>query len=418
MKKIYLTILLLLIFTSQSFAGLDSLRVLDWNILNFSGTDTARVHYYRDVISYANPDIFVCQEISGIAVNQILYNQVFQSFAPGVYDTVTFNMGPDTGNLLFYKKSRAKFISNTPIFTALRYITEFKMYIPFIQDTVRFFSCHLKASSGSANEILRGKEADTLRYYTNQLPSNKYFILGGDFNFYSANEAGYQKLIAITTGEGQFYDPIGSLMPGTWNSVPAYSFYHTQSPRVRSFGGGANGGMDDRFDLLLNSKAMTNTANKIYMSYSRARYFTVGNDGNHYNDSLNKLPNTAAPVEVLNGIHYASDHCPIIAVYMMNGTSSIITQTTGLPDNFNLSQNYPNPFNPNTTISFNLPSENFVSLKIYDLMGREVMNLVSEKRNAGYYSIDVNASALASGTYIYRLSAGEFLSVKKMLLLK
>lgn len=416
MRKLNLSILFLLVFASQSFAGLDSLRVMDWNLLNFAGTDTSRVHYYRDVISYANPDIFICQEISGPAANKVLFNQVFQSFAPGVYDTVTFDMGPDTGNLLFFKKSRAKFISNTPVRTELRYITEFKMYIPFIQDTVRFFSCHLKASTGSNNEAQRGREVDTLRYYTNRLPAGKYFVVTGDFNIYSANEVAYTKLQAVTTGEGQFYDPIVG-MTGTWQNS-SYAFYHTQSPRVRSFGGGATGGMDDRFDLMLHSKAMTNSSGKIYMSYSRARYFTVGNDGNHYNDSINKQPNTAAPVAVVNGIHYASDHCPIIGVYMMVGTSGIVTQTAGLPENFNLSQNFPNPFNPATTINFDIPVSSYVSLNVYDMNGREVMNLVNESKTAGKYSVNFDASAFPSGTYFYRLSAGEFTSMRKMILLK
>jgi endonuclease/exonuclease/phosphatase family metal-dependent hydrolase len=416
MKKLNLTILFLLIFVSQSFAALDSLRVMNWNLLNFAGTDTTRVHYYRDVISYSNPDIFICQEISGPAANKVLFNQVFQAFAPGVYDTCTFDMGPDTGNLLFFKKSRAKFISNTPIRTELRYITEFKMYIPYIADTVRFFSCHLKASSGSTNELQRGREVDTLRYYTNRLPVGKYFVMTGDFNIYSANEIAYQKLQAVTIGEGQLYDPIVG-MTGTWANA-SYAFYHTQSPRLRSFGGGAPGGMDDRFDLLLHSKAMTLPANKIYMSYLRARYFTVGNDGNHYNDSINKLPNNSAPLAVINGIHYASDHCPIIGVYMMNGTSGVVTQTSTLANSFSLYQNFPNPFNPGTTINFDLPRSSYVSLTVYDMNGKQVMNPVNENRSAGKFSVSIDASALPSGTYFYRLRAGNFVSMKKMILLK
>ncbi|MBX7045251.1 MAG: T9SS type A sorting domain-containing protein [Ignavibacteria bacterium] len=417
MKKLNLAIFFLFVFTIQSLAATDTLRVMNWNLLNFAGTDTFRVQYYRTVISNANPDIFICQEISGPAANGVLYNQVFQSFAPGVYDTVVFNMGPDTGNLLFYKKSKAKFISNTPIRTALRDISEFKMYMPFIQDTVRFFSCHLKASSGSANEILRGKEVDTLRYYTNQLPLNKFFILAGDFNIYSANEAAYQKLLAVTTGEGQFFDPIPN-MTGNWNGVAAYAFYHTQSPRVRSFGGGATGGMDDRFDMLLHSKAISNAGSKFFFSYSTTKYFTYGNDGNHFNDSINKQPNTAAPVDVVNGIHYASDHCPVIAKYVLTGTSGIISTGNEIPSGFSLSQNFPNPFNPVTTIGFGLPVSAYVTLKVYDLTGREVLSPVNEQKPAGNFAVTIDASALPSGTYIYRFTAGNYTAMKKMILLK
>jgi hypothetical protein len=87
------------------------------------------------------------------------------------------------------------------------------------------------------------------------------------------------------------------------------------------------------------------------------------------------------------------------------------------PD-FSLSQNYPNPFNSNTHISWQSPVSNHQSLKIYDLLGREVAKLVDEYRDAGSYEIDFNASNLASGIYFYKLSIGSFTEVKKMSILK
>ncbi|HSW56371.1 MAG TPA: T9SS type A sorting domain-containing protein, partial [Ignavibacteriaceae bacterium] len=85
---------------------------------------------------------------------------------------------------------------------------------------------------------------------------------------------------------------------------------------------------------------------------------------------------------------------------------------------FNLEQNYPNPFNPATTIAYSIPKEAQVSLKIYDVMGREVVELVNGKQSSGSYNVEFDASSLASGTYFYKLTAGEFVSVKKMVLLK
>ncbi|MEW6655066.1 MAG: T9SS type A sorting domain-containing protein, partial [Bacteroidota bacterium] len=88
------------------------------------------------------------------------------------------------------------------------------------------------------------------------------------------------------------------------------------------------------------------------------------------------------------------------------------------PTHFNLEQNYPNPFNPATTISFSLPSKTFVSLKVFDALGREVSILVSEELPAGTYSSQWNASGLPSGVYFYRLQAGSFVDTKKLILLK
>lgn len=89
-----------------------------------------------------------------------------------------------------------------------------------------------------------------------------------------------------------------------------------------------------------------------------------------------------------------------------------------ISNNFLLSQNYPNPFNPSTTISFNLPSREFVSLKIFDVMGREVATLSSEEMTAGSYSKQWNASGFPSGVYFYRLLAGPYAETKRLVLLR
>ncbi len=92
---------------------------------------------------------------------------------------------------------------------------------------------------------------------------------------------------------------------------------------------------------------------------------------------------------------------------------------TSIPAKFFVDQNYPNPFNPTTTISFGLPEQSVVDLRIYDILGREVANLVNNKAlKAGSYSYSFDASNLASGTYIYRLNSNNNVVTKKMLLLK
>jgi len=89
-----------------------------------------------------------------------------------------------------------------------------------------------------------------------------------------------------------------------------------------------------------------------------------------------------------------------------------------VPKKFNLSQNYPNPFNPVTKISFDLPEEGKVELKIYDMLGKEAATLVNGVKTAGYYTVNFNASNLSSGIYFYRLISGNYSAVKKMTLIK
>jgi len=89
-----------------------------------------------------------------------------------------------------------------------------------------------------------------------------------------------------------------------------------------------------------------------------------------------------------------------------------------VPTSYILEQNYPNPFNPATTISYSIPKESRISLKVYDVMGREVAELVTGRQAVGSYNVEFDASSLASGTYFYKLTAEDFISVKKMVLLK
>ncbi|HMU41935.1 MAG TPA: T9SS type A sorting domain-containing protein [Ignavibacteriaceae bacterium] len=98
--------------------------------------------------------------------------------------------------------------------------------------------------------------------------------------------------------------------------------------------------------------------------------------------------------------------------------TSVEAQETDLPSNFNLAQNYPNPFNPSTKIRYSVPISEFVTLKVYDVLGNEVAALVNEEKPAGTYEVNFNASQLSSGIYFYKLQAGSFVETKKMILLR
>lgn len=102
--------------------------------------------------------------------------------------------------------------------------------------------------------------------------------------------------------------------------------------------------------------------------------------------------------------------------YKFFGLSEAVT--IGVPDRFYLDQNYPNPFNPLTTIAFGIPEAGNVMVKVFDMSGREIKTLISEYKDAGYFTVKFDGSSLASGTYFYRIECSNYVSVKKMILLK
>ena len=104
--------------------------------------------------------------------------------------------------------------------------------------------------------------------------------------------------------------------------------------------------------------------------------------------------------------------------YSTSATTGIDEKSNNIPNQFELSQNFPNPFNPVTTIKYQVPELSFVTLKIYDVLGSEIITLVNEEKPIGSYEIEFDATGLSSGIYFYKLQAGSFVETKKMILLK
>jgi hypothetical protein len=99
---------------------------------------------------------------------------------------------------------------------------------------------------------------------------------------------------------------------------------------------------------------------------------------------------------------------------VMNENGEELTTVTS----YGLQQNYPNPFNPSTRIKFSIPQSEFVSLKVFDILGNEVATLVNEQRAPGAYEVSFDAGNLASGVYVYTLTAGDFVQTRKLMLMK
>ena len=122
-----------------------------------------------------------------------------------------------------------------------------------------------------------------------------------------------------------------------------------------------------------------------------------------------------------NGIYYVKGL--VINGVLFGDTTNVITSVFDVEpfsyvQDYNLYQNFPNPFNPTTTLGYSIPTNNFVTIKLYDVLGNEVITLVNEQKQAGKYEMLYNASNLASGVYYYQINAGDFTQTRKLMLMK
>ncbi len=293
--------------------GTQRIMIMSYNLLNYpdnanpTSDSTVRNPYFRTVLAATLPDILVVNEMNSQSGVNWFLSQVLNKVSSG-YAAGTFINGFDTDNAIFYRTSKFSFVTNNRIITDLRDINEFKLVHNSSGDTLRIYGLHLKSSAGGVEEAQRALEVDSLRKVTNALPAGSNFIVCGDFNIYKSSESAYQKLVFINpANEGHVIDP--QPLSGTWNNA-AYAIYHTQSTRTRSFNNGANGGLNDRFDMMLYSKAIGLSGGMTYVSNSATAY---GNDGVHYNDSINHTPNYAVGQAIADALEISSDHLPIYA---------------------------------------------------------------------------------------------------------
>lgn len=144
-----------------------------------------------------------------------------------------------------------------------------------------------------------------------------------------------------------------------------------------------------------------------------------------YNAKKGRLSVVLNPANGMSILAWQDNRNDVGGIYAQNinndgsfGNATGIISFGEIPSKYSLSQNYPNPFNPITKIKFEIAKSGFVTLKVYDLLGREIMSLVNQNMNAGVYEYSLSAASLTSGMYFYKLESGSFSDVKKMMIIK
>ena len=272
------------------------------------------------------PAIMAFQEVRSSNVPVI--EGLVSSALPGVsYTTATFTSSPSEdgsggGQLMLF---RSDLFTEEPfwhadIFTqAGRDTDRWKLRLIGSQDDggiIWVYSSHLKASTGSANEDARLDGATDIRADAESLDSGSNIIFVGDYNLYSNTEEAYAKM--VESGVNQSIDPLGN---GSW-SGSGNSIKHTQSPRLSNKGSLVGGGVDDRFDFHFYTAPLMSAGG---FSLIEDSYRCLGNDGNHYNESINTGTNSYYPGQIsrsnalADDLFEASDHMPVMSDFAIPG---------------------------------------------------------------------------------------------------
>jgi hypothetical protein len=317
------TIIGIVMLTAISTPAFSQIRVVSYNSAQFNGDPTEMAEVLQaasddDSHGFAAPvSIFLFQEVDEAELSTL------QKVVGANYTTATFTDQNDSSwggaQAMFYLSTQ--FIEHTPshadIFTnAGRHADRWGLNLVGYENLrIYVYSMHLKAGSGSTNEGIRRDGAENVRDDINTLPIGSRIIVAGDMNFYSPSDDAYQWFTA--TGDGQLIDPLG--IGSSWGGE-SNALKHTQSPLLSQQGGLIGGGLDDRFDFQFLSPTLLDGDG---VSLIDGTYRSLGNDGQHYNMSINTGNNSYFPGDTARGntladqLYLASDHLPLIADYQV-----------------------------------------------------------------------------------------------------
>jgi hypothetical protein len=388
-------------------------KIMSWNILDWPVTSnlvadtTQRCPAYRTVVNYTNPDILVTMENASSSSTTYFLNQVMNANG-NEYAAGTFINGYDTDNGIFYRDSLFHFVSNQPIHTALRDISHFTLVFIPTGDTIHIFAVHLKASQGYEQQ--RATEVSHLRSVTNAFPPGTNFLVAGDFNIYEAGEPAYIALLQNNPGDDGNFNDVWTI-PGIWNNY-SYAPYHTQSTRLNAGSSGSGGGMDDRFDMILYSNGIKQPGG---VTYVPGTYKNIGNDGNHYNKSINFGTNSAVPVAVANALFNASDHLPV-------SLNLEFSPVAGIPEGQEIlagAEVYPVPISEGSQVYFTVKRTTEAEFSILDISGRVVYKSEKISYSPGTYHYLPEWSRLPnSGYYLLSIRFDNYLINKRLILVR
>ena len=414
---IHIRILLLISLSTQIMAQ-DTVTVMQYNLLEYGNYNSGFAECYetnnntqrkdeciRTLMDFVKPDILTVCEFGATQTlldGFLRHNLNVNGATYWKSDNIINYAGSNIINHIFYDSRKMVLKKHVALRTSPRDTDIYELYLKTkalaAGDTIKLVCIVAHPKAGQGYEASRRALMQIAMDYVNQHYANDNVLIMGDFNMYGASESGYRLLTqTYSNPHACFIDPLFSVNGvGEWNNNSQYAPFHTQSTRSYSDECFSPGGLDDRFDFIL-------MADEIAFSYKHLRYVAnsyraVGNDGRHFNQSVDQGYNAAVPAEVAEALFDASDHLPVtmkIAVDTHLGVSE--TEQPRMQASI-----APNPVTNIATVYFNNPKEGKVRFEIHSLQGQVVMSTM-DYFSEGERQHKLNLDNLDKGFYLLRI---------------
>ena len=414
--KIHLLIIIL--GTALFVQAQDTLTVMQYNLLYYGNYNSGFADCYetnnntqrkdeciRTIVNYVKPDFFTVCEFGATQQLQdafLRHNLNINGVDYWQSDNIINYAGEDIINHIFFDSRKLGLSKHIALRTQPRDTDFYELYMktPSLDagDTIKLICIVAHPKAGQGYEASRRALMQVAMDYLNQHYPHDNALIMGDFNMYGASESGYRLLTqTYSNPEVCFIDPVATLGGvGEWNNNSLFAPFHTQSTRSYSDECFSPGGLDDRFDFILMADEIAFSYN--HMRYVRDSYHAVGNDGRHFNMSVNQGSNTAVPTEVAEALFDGSDHLPVtmkIAVDVHLGVEDHETQSL-------YATVAPNPASDKAVVSFFNPAQGQVQFELYSLQGQLIQSATGNF-NEGSQGFELSLEDLTKGFYLLRI---------------
>ena len=381
----------------------DTITVMQYNLLEYGNYQSGFAECYetnnntqrkdeciRTLVDYVKPDILTVCEFGATQALQndfLRHNLNINGITYWKSDHIINYANSNIINHIFYDSRKMELKKHVALRTNPRDTDVYELYMKTpslaVGDTIKLVCIVAHPKAGMNYQAERRALMQVAMDYVSAHYANDNVLIMGDFNMYKASETGYQLLTRTYSNPNVlFVDPLAnSGGVGEWNNNHQFAQFHTQSTRRYSDECFSSGGLDDRFDFILMSDEIYMGFNKI--KYLNNTYHAVGNDGNHFDQSIDQNGNAAVPAVVADALFDASDHLPVTMKMAVYAPLDVEEHSMG---GFLV---YPNPAEEQLTVTVDS------DYRITNVFGQTVMT--------GCNSHRIDVSCLSSGVYFLNI---------------